>query len=683
MRLQSYVKGKWVAGSGGQVSLFHAIDGRRVAELSSEGIDFAGMLRWGRETGGPALRALTFHQRALRLKALALYLQQYKDEFYELSRVTGATRDDSWIDIDGGIGTLFAYSGKGRREMPNGYVYIDGAHETLSRNGSFVGQHLYLPLEGVAVHINAYNFPCWGMLEKLASTLLAGMPAIVKPASQTAYLTELMFRRMIDSGILPEGSIQLICGGVGDLLDHVTCQDAITFTGSASTGLKLKQHPAIIRNSVRFTMEADSLNSSILGPDAAPDTPEFDLYIREVVREMTVKCGQKCTAIRRALVPRSLVPEVIEAMRQALDRVVVGDPSRDDTVTMGALASLGQRKEVRERVAALLQGSELVYGHLDGVTVRCADADQGAFMSPILLYCDDPVNRSEVHDIEAFGPVCTLIPYDDTRQAIELARMGKGSLVGSLFTFDDEFARDMVLGIGAWHGRLLIANRECAADSTGHGSPLPALVHGGPGRAGGGQEMGGVRGVLHYMQCVALQGSPTSISQVMEKWIPGAARRQDRLHPFRKHLEELEIGEGIVTERRTLSLDEVERFAALSGDFFYAHMDEEAAAANPFFDGRVVHGYFIVSAAAGLFVDPDPGPVLANYGLENLRFHTPLYPGDSIQVAFTCKQKIPRETEDYGEVRWDCRVSNQNDELVASYDVLTLVAKRSANQPAE
>ena len=678
MRLQSYVKGEWVAGSGEQVPLYHAIDGCRVAELSSEGLDFAGMVRWGRETGGPALRALTFHQRALKLKALALWLQQHKEESYQLSRATGATRSDSWIDIDGGIGTLFAYSGKGRREMPNGHVYIDGAHEPLSHNGSFVGQHVYLPLEGVAVHINAYNFPCWGMLEKLAPTLLAGLPAIVKPASQTAFLTELMFRHMIDSGILPEGSIQLICGGVGDLLDHMTCQDAVTFTGSASTGLKLKQHPIIVENSVRFTMEADSLNSSILGSDALPGTPEFDLYIQEVVREMTTKCGQKCTAIRRALVPRSLVPDVIDAMQQALDQVVVGDPSRDETVTMGALASLGQRDEVRERVTALLQSSELVYGRLEGVKVRGADGDKGAFLSPILLYCDDPVNRSDVHDIEAFGPVCTLIPYEDTPQAIELARMGKGSLVSSLFTFDGGFARDMVMGIGAWHGRLLIANRECGAESTGHGSPLPALIHGGPGRAGGGQELGGIRGVLHYMQCVALQGSPTSISQVTEQWIPGAARKAGLLHPFRKHLEELEIGEGIVTERRTISLEEIEQFAALSGDFFYAHMDQEAAAASPFFDGRVVHGYFIVSAAAGLFVDPAPGPVLANYGLENLRFHTPLYPGDSIQVAFTCKQKIPRETEDYGEVRWDCRVTNQNDELVASYDVLTLVAKRPA-----
>ena len=681
MRLCSYVQGEWVESAGAGTPLFHAIDGSPVAEISSEGIDFGAMVRWGRETGGPALRRMTFHQRALMLKALALHLLQHKEEFYRLSRATGATRDDSWIDIEGGIGTLFAYSGKGRREMPNDHVYIDGAPEMLSRGGGFTGQHVYLPLEGVAVHINAYNFPCWGMLEKLGPTLLAGMPAIVKPASQTAYLAERMVRRIVEAGILPAGALQLICGGVGDLLDHLDCQDAVTFTGSATTGLGLKQHPVIVANAVRFTMEADSLNSSILGPDAGPGTPEFDLYVEEVVREMTTKCGQKCTAIRRALVPRELLPAVGDALGKALDRVVVGDPDLEG-VTMGALASRAQVQEVRERVEQLRRCSELVHGSPDRFEVRGGDPQRGAFLPPLLLRCDEPLRHREVHEVEAFGPVCTLLPYDDPAQAVELARRGRGSLVGSVFTFDDDFAREMVLGIGPWHGRLLVIDRECGAESTGHGSPLPSLIHGGPGRAGGGQEMGGIRGVLHYMQCVALQGSPGRIGRISGRWIPGPDPVPDPVHPFRKGLDELEIGQGIVTRSRAIGLEEIERFAELSGDRFYAHMDAQAAAANPFFEGRVAHGYFIVSAAAGLFVDPAPGPVLANYGLENLRFHTPLYPGDSIRVAFTCKQKTPRENEDYGEVRWDCRVFNQRDELVASYDVLTLVARSSGDRLA-
>ena len=674
VRLRSYAKGEWVAGEGRPVVLMNAVNDAPVAEISSEGVDFAGMLEYGRRVGGPALRRLTFHQRAVRLKALAKYLLEHKEAFYELSKATGATRADAWTDIEGGIATLFSYSGKGRREMPNSNIYIDGQPEPLSREGSFVGQHVCLPLEGVALHINAFNFPCWGMLEKLAPTLIAGVPAIIKPASQTAYLTELMFRRMIESGIFPEGAMQLICGGVGDLLDHLTCQDVVTFTGSSTTGLRLRQHPAVVEHSVRFTMEADSLNGSILGTDAVPGTPEFDLYVSEVAREMTAKSGQKCTAIRRAIVPRALASDVIDALGAQLDRVVVGDPGSEG-VDMGALASRGQRREVCERIDEIARSSDIVYGDHRTFDGRPIDEVRGAFLGPVLLYCDQPLTSSAVHDVEAFGPVCTVVPYDDSAQAIELSRLGRGSLVSSVFTYDDQFAREMVMGLGAWHGRMLLVNRDSAGESTGHGSPLPSLVHGGPGRAGGGEEMGGVRGVLHYMQRVALQGSPTTLTAVTEKWMPGARRREDGRHPFRKTMEELRVGDAVVTESRRVTLEDIEHFAAFTGDRFYAHMDEAAARANPFFEGRVAHGYFIVSAAAGLFVDPAPGPVLANYGLEHLRFHAPLYPGDSIRVAFTCKQMTPRETERYGEVRWDCRVTNQRDELVATYDVLTLVAK--------
>ncbi len=598
-----------------------------------------------------------------------------KEEFYELSKATGATRTDSWIDVEGGIGTLFAYASKGRRELPNSTFYLDGPPEILSRGGSFVGQHICVPLEGAAVHINAFNFPGWGMFEKIAPTLLAGMPAIIKPASQTAYVTELMFRRMIESGVFPEGSLQLICGSTGDLFEYLTGQDVVTFTGSAVTGRRLKQHPSIINNAVRFTMEADSLNFSLLGPDAAPGSPEFDLFVKEVAREMTVKAGQKCTAIRRALVPRDRVGAVSDALRDRLAKTVVGDPS-NEKVRMGALASLAQREEVRARVRDLAAVGEIVAGSLDKVDVVGADPEKGAFLNPILLYCDQPTRHAEVHEIEAFGPVSTLMPYDTTEEAIELAKRGEGSLVGSIFTYDDGFAREMVMGTAAYHGRLLLANRDCAKESTGHGSPLPALVHGGPGRAGGGEEMGGVHGVLHFMQRTALQGSPTTLTDVADRWIPGAARHVTEIHPFRKHLEELELGDAVLTGKRTVTLEDIEHFAKFTGDIFYAHMDEAAAKANPFFDGRVAHGYLIVSIAAGLFVEPSPGPVLANYGVDNLRFMTPVYPGDTLQVALTCKQKTARETENYGEVRWDCTVTNQDGRVVAQYDVLTMVAKK-------
>lgn len=677
MRLRSYAAGEWMAGRGNAVTLTDAITGRPVAEISSDGVDFAAMADYARTVGGPALRTLTFHQRAMMLKQVALHLLQHKEEFYRLSRATGATRSDSRIDIEGGIATLFSYSGKGRRELPNARVCPDGAPESLAPDASFAAQHLFTSLQGVAVHINAFNFPCWGMLEKLGPTLIAGMPAIVKPASQTAYLTELMFRRIIEPGILPPGALQLICGGVGDLFDHLGCQDAVSFTGSADTAVRLRQHPVILSRSVRFTQESDSLNASILGADARPGSPEFQLFIDEVVREITVKCGQKCTAIRRLLVPRFLVPPVVDALRSELAQIRVGDPQQEG-VTMGALAGIRQRDEVLSRVKQLMLGAEIVHGALDGFCVTGADPEAGAFLPPLLLHCDQPLTNPDLHAVEAFGPVCTLMPYDDEEQAITLARLGQGSLVCSLFSNDDRFAETIVLGLGAWHGRILLVNRHCAAGSTGHGSPLPNLIHGGPGRAGGGEEMGGIRGVFHYMQRTALQGSPTTLSRISGRWIAGAERTRERQHPFRKYLEQLRLGESVSAGPRQVTLDQIEHFAAFTGDRFYAHMDQQAARANPFFDGRVAHGYLIVSLAAGLFVDPAPGPVLANYGLENLRFHQPVYPGDALSVTLTCKQITPRENEPYGEVRWDCRVDNQQRQLVARYDVLTLVAKRIA-----
>lgn len=678
MNVQSYALGKWHTGEDGVV-VCNAVTGAPIATVSSRGLDFAAMLDYGRRVGGPALRKLTFHERALKLKALAQHLLARKEKYYELSPATGATRSDSWIDIEGGIGTLFTYSSKGRRELPNETFLVDGAPEMLSKQGTFVGVHICTPIQGVAVHINAFNFPCWGMLEKISVTLLAGVPAIVKPATQTCYLAERMFRDIIDSGIFPEGSLQLICGSVGDLFDHLGPQDAVTFTGSASTGRILRQHPAVVRNSVRFTMEADSLNFSLLGPDAAPGSPEFDLFVKEVVREMTAKAGQKCTAIRRAFAPREIIPALIDALRARLQTVIIGDPATEG-VTMGPLASHLQRNEVRERVHQLCQGAEIAYGTLDGLAVVGADADRGAFLSPILLHCPDPKSNLDVHRIEAFGPVSTLMPYDSVEDAIELIRMGEGSLVGSLFTYDNNFARELVLGVACFHGRLLIVNRDCARESTGHGSPLPNLVHGGPGRAGGGEEMGGVRGVMHYLQRTALQGSPETLTCISRRWITGSHRHTD-VHPFRKHLEELQIGDSVIAGPRGVTLNDIEHFADFTGDKFYAHMDEEAAGANPFFGARVAHGYFIVSLAAGLFVDPDPGPVLANYGIDNLRFLSPVFPGDALTVTLTCKQKNPRVTENYGEVRWDTIITKQDGKIVAQYDVLTMVKKLAQPEP--
>jgi oxepin-CoA hydrolase/3-oxo-5,6-dehydrosuberyl-CoA semialdehyde dehydrogenase len=673
MKLGNLVLDRWVEGDGDGNMLTSAINGEPVASITSAGIDFGDMLHHARRVGGANLRKLTFHDRGEMLKSLAQYLMEHKKEFYDLSVQTGATRSDSWVDIDGGISTLFVFSSKGRREMPNDHVYLDGPPEGLSRNGTFVGQHIFTPKLGAAVHINAFNFPCWGMLEKLAPTLLAGVPAIVKPASSTAYLTELMVRRINASGILPEGALQLICGSVGDLFDHLNCQDTIAFTGSKNTAEFLQQHPRVISESVAFTAETDSLNSSILGPDATPGTPEFDLFIKEVTREMTSKAGQKCTAIRRVIAPAALSGEVTAALAEALGKIRIGNPANKD-VDMGALASQGQRDEVRDRVNELSHQAKIVWGGSDDFDVIDADAGKGAFFMPTLLHCDSPLTASAVHSVEAFGPVSTILPYHDLDEAIQLSRMGEGSLAGSIVTNDNKVARELVLGTAAYHGRMVIINRHCAAESTGHGSPLPHLIHGGPGRAGGGEEMGGIRGVKHYMQRTALQGSPQTLAAIGNRWIRGADENESDVHPFRKTFEQLNIGDTLRTGSREITLEDIQHFADFTGDTFYAHTDEEAAAKNPFFEGRVAHGYLIVSFAAGLFVDPDFGPVLANYGVDDLRFAKPVNYGDALKVRLACKQKTLRAGTGYGEVRWDAEVTNQDDEIVAQYDVLTMVA---------
>ena len=673
MKLQNYAENQWIEGSDDGRELRSAVDGRTVASITSDGVDFGGMLDYARRVGGANLRQYTFHDRAFMLKDLAKFLMEQKKDFYTLSTETGATKSDSWIDIDGGISTLFVYSSKGRREMPNDTVYLDGPTEVLSREGTFVGQHLFTPRHGAAVHINAYNFPCWGMLEKLAPCLLAGVPAIVKPASSTAYLTELMVRRIVESGILPEGSVQLICGSVGDLFDHLNCQDRIAFTGSKNTAEKLQQNPRIVSESVHFTAETDSLNASILGPDATPGTAEFDLFIKEVVREMTSKAGQKCTAIRRIIAPSNMAADVVRELSTALGDIRVGHPASKE-VDMGALASHGQRDEVRSRIEELSAEAEVVFGNQSDFDVTDADAEKGAFFMPTLLHCDKPLNADRVHSVEAFGPVSTVLPYDNLDEAIELARLGGGSLAGSIITNDNAVARELVLGTAPWHGRMIVINRHCAAESTGHGSPLPHLVHGGPGRAGGGEELGGIRGALHYMQRTAIQGSPATVAAIGNRWVKGGDEKDPGVHPFRRTFEELEIGDTVNTASREVTLDDINHFAEFTGDTFYAHTDEAAAQKNPFFDGRVAHGYLIVSFAAGLFVDPDFGPVLANYGVDDLRFAQPVNHGDSLKVRLTCKQKTLREGSGYGEVRWDTEVTNQNDEIVASYDVLTMVA---------
>ena len=669
--LRSYVSGRWTSPADGR-PVRDAVTGEEVARVSADGIDLAAALEYGRATGGPALRAMTFHQRAALVKAVGTMLREHRSELYGLSARTGATLGDAKFDVDGGIGVLLGYASKARRELPNDMFYVEGAVEPLSRGGQFTGQHVLTPLLGVAVQINAFNFPVWGPLEKLAPALIAGVPALIKPATQTAYLTARLAELIIESGLLPDGSVQLVCCSAAGLLDHLTEQDLLGFTGSASTARQLRAHPNVVARAVRFNAEADSLNCSVLGPDASPGSDEFGWYVRQVITEMTVKAGQKCTAIRRALVPAAHVDAVIEAIQAELAQVTVGSPA-DESVTMGALASLEQREEVRRGVKALQASCTLAYGDPDRVEVTGADADRGAFLSPLLLRCGDN-DRAEPHEIEAFGPVATVLGYGSTQEAIALAARGRGSLAGSVVTGDPGFARDVVLGLAPWHGRLLVLDADDARESTGHGSPLPALVHGGPGRAGGGEEMGGLRGILHHMQRTAVQASPRMLSAVTGRWVTGAPKQAGGPHPFTKPLSRLAIGDCVVAGPRTVTLADIEHFAEFTGDTFYAHMDEEAAAANPFFDGRVAHGYLVLSFAAGLFVQPDPGPVLANYGLDNLRFLTPVYPGDALTVTLTCKQISPRDG-DYGEVRWDTVVTKQDGSVCAAYDVLTMVAK--------
>jgi oxepin-CoA hydrolase / 3-oxo-5,6-dehydrosuberyl-CoA semialdehyde dehydrogenase len=673
MNLQSYVCGAWQSGRDNGVAMRDATTGEVIAQASSAGLDFTAVLAHAREVGGPALRAMTFHERAGILKTLAKRLMELKEEFYALSYCTGATKNDSLIDIDGGIGTVFVFASKGSRELPNAHVYVDGDVERLSKSGGFVGQHLYVSREGAAVHINAFNFPVWGMLEKLAPTLLAGMPAIVKPATATAYLTELVVRRIIESKILPEGALQLVCGGLGNLFEGLTCQDAVSFTGSAHTAARLRVHPTIIRHAVPFIAETDSLNCSILALDAAPGSAEFDLFVKEVVREMTVKAGQKCTAIRRALVPAAMSDDVVAALQGALQRIVVGDP-RAEGVRMGPLVNQEQRTDVLARVAELGREADLVAGNLDHFEVRGADRARGAFVPPLLLLSRDPHAGRAVHEVEAFGPVATVLPYRDTADAIALARRGGGSLAASVFTAEDSLARQIVLGLAPYHGRILVVNQACAKESTGHGSPLAPLIHGGPGRAGGGEEMGGIRGVLHYMQRSAVQGSPDTITATSGRWVRGSRLRDPGRHPFRIPFNDLELGDTLKSIEREVTVADIEQFAALSGDNFYAHMNEAEAARNPLFGGRVAHGYFLISAAAGLFVDPDYGPVLGNYGIDELRFVKPVKPGDKIKVRLTCARKCLRADKGWGEVAWDTEITNQNQETVASYNVLTMVS---------
>ncbi|MGA9796967.1 MAG: phenylacetic acid degradation bifunctional protein PaaZ [Rhizomicrobium sp.] len=666
MKLQSYVADEWIAPEGNLAPIASAVTGDTVAEIGTTVRDFSGVLAHARNVGGPALRKMTFHQRAKMLKAMADAIMARKDELYELSYNTGATKADGWIDIEGGAGTLFAYASKGRRELPNDTVLIDGGVEGLSKRGTFVGQHVMTSLQGAAVHINAFNFPVWGMLEKLGPTLLAGVPAIVKPATATSYVNEAAVRILIEANVLPKGALQLIVGPIGDLFDHLTGQDVVSFTGSAQTAQTLQRHPVIARESVRFIAERDSLNAAVLGPDAVAGTPEFDLFVKEVVREMTVKAGQKCTAIRRALVPSAQINAVEGALRKALSEIVVGDP-RDEKTQMGALVSAAQRDDVRNKIETLSKEARIVFGDPNK-----ADG-KGAFLSPVLLRCDQPAKAERVHDTEAFGPVATLMPYKDVSDVIALVNRGHGSLVMSLYTYDPSVAREVLLGSGAFHGRLFILDRDCAKESTGHGSPLPNLIHGGPGRAGGGEEMGGLHGLMHYMQRTALQGSPRMLTGVTHEWMRGAPEMREGPHPFRLKLGELELGKTLITKSRTITLDDIEKFAHFTGDTFYAHMDEEAAKANPLFGGRVAHGYLLLSFAAGLFVDPAPGPVLANYGLDNLRFTKPVKPGDSITVQLTAKSKSLRNPE-MGEVRWQVIITNQNNETAATYELLTMNA---------
>ena len=677
-KLGNYIKGEWINGEGEGQPVYDAVTGEAFTAVSTQGLDFGKILAYGREVGNPKLRKMTFQERGNMLKKLALYLTKKKDQFYEISYKTGATKADSWIDIEGGFGNLFANASL-RRNFPNQPYHIDGDPIDLSRGEGFMGHHIMVPKEGVAIHINAFNFPVWGMLEKCAVNWMAGVPAVVKPATATAFLTEAVVREIIASEILPEGALQLICGSARTILDTVESQDVVTFTGSADTGRMLKANPRIIEESVPFNMEADSLNCAVLGEDAVPGTPEFDLFIKEVRNEMTVKCGQKCTAIRRVIVPESLVEDVQIALSNALNKVIIGDPKLKE-VRMGALVSKDQLQEVRERVSDLSKTAEIVYGHTDKVTLIGADAAKGAFLSPIILREDHPHKNLGVHEIEAFGPVSTIIPYADPGDAIQLAKMGKGSLCCSISTFNDQTAREFVIGAATHHGRILILNRESARRSTGHGSPLPTLVHGGPGRAGGGEEMGGMRGVKHYLQRCAIQGTPTTLTEITGIYQAGAKYKESKEHPFKYHFEEIEVGQSLLTHKRTVTDSDIINFANLTWDHFYAHTDITSLQGS-IFEKRAAHGYFILAAAAGLFVYPNKGPVAANYGLDECRFLKPIYHNDTIQVRLTCKEKVERDSKGKehpsGVVKWFVEVFDQEKELAATATILTLVQKKS------
>jgi len=678
-QLKNYAEGNWVSAKNKGEELHNAITGDVIYTASSDGLDFGAMMQYARKVGGPALRKHTFHERGRMLKALAMYLMEKKEYFYQISSYTGATRSDSWVDIEGGIGNLFAYASL-RRQFPDERFYVDGEAAKLSKNGTFIGHHIMVPREGVAIHINAFNFPVWGMLEKVAVNLLAGVPAIVKPATITSFLTEAVFEEIIKSGILPEGSMQLICGSARGILDYVQNQDIVTFTGSADTGRSLKSHPRIVSEAVPFNLEADSLNCCVLGADVSPEMPEFDIFIKEVAREITTKAGQKCTAIRRIIVPSNRVEDVQITLGKRLKGTTIGDPSVKE-VRMGPLAGISQRNEVKGKVQQLAKSQEIVIGDLAHFEVVGADKDKGAFMPPLVFLNNAPFTNTDCHNIEAFGPVSTIMPYNGTDEAIELARMGKGSLVGSIVTADDNIARDFVLGAAAMHGRILVLNNDCVKESTGHGSPMPLLVHGGPGRAGGGEEMGGKRGVMHYLQRTAIQGSPTTITRITNVYQQGGKQHETEVHPFRKYFEELEIGDTVITHKHTVTETDITNFANVSGDNFYAHMDATSLEGT-IFTGRVAHGYFVLSKAAGLFVDPKKGPVLLNYGIDEARFTKPVYPGMTIGVKLTVKEKVDQEKrtpEDIakGIVKWLVDVYDETGETVAIATILTMVKKQN------
>ncbi len=692
-KLQNFALGKWITGDGEGQNLYNAITGDPIANTSSKGLDFEAMCHYGRSIGGLKLKKMTFHERGRMLRALALHLLSKKDEFYKISWATGATKTDSWVDIEGGIGNLFAYASL-RRQFPDETFCIDGDPAKISKNNTFSGNHICVPKDGVAIHINAFNFPVWGMLEKVAVNWLAGVPAIVKPATVTSFLTEAVVKEIINSGILPAGALQLICGSANGILDYVGNQDVVTFTGSASTGQMLKAHPRILSESVHFNMEADSLNCCVLGNDVTPQQPEFDIFIKEVVREITTKAGQKCTAIRRIIVPENRIEEVRIALGKRLAQTIIGDPNVEG-VRMGALAGMAQRMEVLEKVEQLSKTQKIIIGDYENFEVKGADKVKGAFIPPLVFLNENPFKNLDCHNIEAFGPVSTLMPYKTTEEAIELARLGKGSLVSSIITTNSKIAKQYVLGAASMHGRILILNEDCAKESTGHGSPLPLLVHGGPGRAGGGEEMGGKRGVFHYLQRTALQGSPTMLTSILNQYQQGGKYIIKDVHPFKQYFEELEIGETLLTESHLVTEEDIINFANLSGDKFYAHMDPTSLEGT-IFKRTVAHGYFVLSRAAGLFVDPHKGPVLLNYGIDECRFTKPVYPGMSFGVRFTCKEKIDQEkksTDDIsiGIVKWLVDVydatpqefldkngyDGQTGDTVAIATILTMVKKKN------